>query len=229
VYDLNRPGPRSAPAFTDAAAADVPRATCGPGIRNLSATVYPPAMESDRGEAVRGQSFFTHRPGLLSDRKPAFGRSRREGHQPFPAFRPVSTVEPLQEAPSRCSSVPRAAWSPPSPTTDSPRPCITTSRSSRSPAARQGHGLPNFVTAYTRLSKTLTENRGFYGRGTFIIQRRGAAYWQNAYNRGPRSVDAPLWLRGIHNFKRFGGTVDLHPCPIVNRPPSFPRIHWPRL
>ena len=65
-----------------------------------------------------------------------------------------------------------------------------------------GGGL-EFVASYT-LSKTLTDNRGFYGGGTFI--RGEGAYWQNAYNR--KSERGRAFFDARHNFT-VGGTWDL--------------------
>jgi hypothetical protein len=60
-----------------------------------------------------------------------------------------------------------------------------------------------FVGSYT-LSKTLTDNRGFYGGGTYISGE--GAYWQNAYNR--RSDRGRAFFDARHNFS-FGGTWDV--------------------
>jgi len=66
---------------------------------------------------------------------------------------------------------------------------------------RLGHGL-EFLASYT-LSKTLTDNLGYYGSGGVNAE---GAYWQNAYdrkgNRGPSFFDAR------HNFS-FAGFYEL--------------------
>ncbi|MBI3693942.1 MAG: TonB-dependent receptor [Acidobacteria bacterium] len=66
---------------------------------------------------------------------------------------------------------------------------------------RLGHGL-EFLASYT-LSKTLTDNLGYYGSGGVNAE---GAYWQNAYNRvgnrGPSFFDAK------HNFS-FAGFYEL--------------------
>jgi hypothetical protein len=61
----------------------------------------------------------------------------------------------------------------------------------------------DFVASYT-LSKTLTDNRGFYGGGTYIAGE--GAYWQNAYNR--RSDRGRAFYDARHNFT-LGGTWEL--------------------
>ena len=67
---------------------------------------------------------------------------------------------------------------------------------------RGGHGL-EFVTSYT-LSKTLTDNRGFFGAGGGVNSE--GAYWQNAYNR--RIDRGRGFFDALHNFS-FGGSYDL--------------------
>ena len=64
------------------------------------------------------------------------------------------------------------------------------------------HGL-DFVSSYT-LSKTMTDNRGFYGGGGFIAGE--GAYWQNAYDR--RSDRARAFFDARHNFS-VGGTWEV--------------------
>jgi hypothetical protein len=71
-----------------------------------------------------------------------------------------------------------------------------------------GHGV-EFVTSYT-FSKTLTDNRGFYGGGTFISGE--GAYWQNAYNR--ESERGRSFFDATHNFS-VGGTWKL-PVPAMH-------------
>jgi hypothetical protein len=59
------------------------------------------------------------------------------------------------------------------------------------------------VASYT-LSKTLTDNRGFYGGGAFISGE--GAYWQNAYDR--ESDRGRAFFDARHNFT-VGGTWDV--------------------
>jgi hypothetical protein len=64
------------------------------------------------------------------------------------------------------------------------------------------HGI-EFASSYT-LSKTLTDNRGFYGGGTYIAGE--GAYWQNAYDR--QSDRGRAFFDARHNFN-IGGTWDV--------------------
>ena len=68
---------------------------------------------------------------------------------------------------------------------------------------RMSGGL-ELTTSYT-LSKTLTDNRGFYGGGPNFINGEGA-YWQDAYNR--TSERGRAFFDARHNFN-FGGSWDV--------------------
>ncbi|MGI8743086.1 MAG: carboxypeptidase regulatory-like domain-containing protein [Bryobacteraceae bacterium] len=68
---------------------------------------------------------------------------------------------------------------------------------------RFSHGL-EFLAAYT-LSKTLTDNRGFFGSGSVAIAQEGG-YWQNAYDR--HSERGRAFFDALHNFS-LGGYWDL--------------------
>ena len=67
---------------------------------------------------------------------------------------------------------------------------------------RMAHGV-EFLASYT-FSKTLTDNRGFYGGGTYIAGE--GAYWQNAYNR---AVDRGRAFFDARHNVTFGGTWDI--------------------
>ena len=122
----------------------------------------------------------------------------REGNQPLAGTGAVSTWKPLDQ---------RRPLSPYAPlitniaTTDSP---ATMDYNSLQVTARRrmSHGV-EFASSYT-FSKTLTDNRGFYGGGTYIAGE--GAYWQNAYNR--RSDRGRAFFDARHNFT-FGGTWEV--------------------
>src|SRR5262249_16963350 len=61
------------------------------------------------------------------------------------------------------------------------------------------------LTAYT-LSKTLTDNRGFFGSGNSGPIAQEGAYWQNAYDR--RHERGRAFFDARHNFT-LGGFYDL--------------------
>jgi len=67
---------------------------------------------------------------------------------------------------------------------------------------RLSYGL-EFLTSYT-LSKTLTDNRGFYGKGGYVNSE--GAYFQNTYDR--RSEYGRAFFDATHNFT-LGGTYEL--------------------
>jgi Carboxypeptidase regulatory-like domain/TonB-dependent Receptor Plug Domain/TonB dependent receptor len=60
-----------------------------------------------------------------------------------------------------------------------------------------------FITSYT-FSKTLTDNRGFYGKGGYVNSE--GAYFQNAYDR--QSEYGRAFFDATHNFT-LGGTYEL--------------------
>lgn len=67
---------------------------------------------------------------------------------------------------------------------------------------RLSSGL-EFMTAYT-WSKTITDNRGFYGKGSFVVSE--GAYWQNAYDR--HADQGLAFFDGTH-ILTFGGSYAL--------------------
>ncbi|HWQ52188.1 MAG TPA: TonB-dependent receptor [Bryobacteraceae bacterium] len=122
----------------------------------------------------------------------------REGNQPVADPGPVSTWRPLQER------RPLYAYAP----------LITNIATTAGDATMDYHALQlsgrkrmthgvDFVTSYT-FSKTITDNRGFYGGGTYIAGE--GAYWQNAYDRNNDRGRA--FYDASHNFN-FGGTWEL--------------------
>jgi len=122
----------------------------------------------------------------------------REGNQPLPGVGPVSSWAPLQTRRPLYAALPLVTTIA---TTDSPS-VMTYHSLQATGRKRMGSGL-EFVTSYT-LSKTLSDNRGFYGGGTFISGE--GAYWQNAYNR--KSERGRAFFDARHNFT-FGGTWDV--------------------
>ena len=122
----------------------------------------------------------------------------REGNQPFAGTGPVSTWLPLQQRRPLYASAPLITNIA---TTDSPS-TMDYNSLQLSGRKRMSRGF-EFVGSYT-LSKTLTDNRGFYGGGTYINGE--GAYWQNAYNRG--SDRGRAFFDARHNFS-FGGTWDV--------------------
>ncbi len=122
----------------------------------------------------------------------------REGNQPMADPGPMNTWRPLQQR--------RPLYG--------PLPGVTNIATTDSAANMDYHALQitgrkrmagglEFLTSYT-LSKTLTDNRGFYGGGGYIAGE--GAYWQNAYDR--RSDRGPAFFDARHNFN-FGGRWEL--------------------
>ena len=122
----------------------------------------------------------------------------REGNQPLPGTGPVSTWAPLQSRRPLFSSIPLVTNIA---TTDSPS-TMDYHSGQFTARKRMTHGL-EFVSSYT-FSKALTDNRGFYGGGTYIAGE--GAYWQNAYNR--KSERGRAFFDARHNVS-FGGSWDL--------------------
>jgi hypothetical protein len=122
----------------------------------------------------------------------------REGNQPLAGSGPISTWLPLQQRRPLYRYVPLITNIA---TTDSPS-TMDYNALQLSGRKRMSRGF-EFVGSYT-LSKTLTDNRGFYGGGTYINGE--GAYWQDAYNR--RSDRGRSFFDARHNFS-LGGTWDL--------------------
>ncbi len=122
----------------------------------------------------------------------------REGNQPLADPGPVSTWRPLQQRRPLYATAPLITNIA---TTDGAA-TMDYHALQTSGRKRMGHGV-EFLGSYT-LSKTLTDNRGFYGGGTYIAGE--GAYWQNAYDR--RSDRARAFYDARHNFT-FGGTWEL--------------------
>lgn len=121
----------------------------------------------------------------------------REYNQPLPGVGPVSTWAPLQ------TRRPLYAF----------QPLITNISGTDSSSTMWYNGLQvsgrkrlsgglEFIASYT-LSRTLTDNLGYYGSSGVNAE---GAYWQNAYDRiGDRG---PGFFNALHNFS-LGGTYDL--------------------
>ncbi len=118
----------------------------------------------------------------------------REGNQPLPGTGPVNTWLPLDQRRPLYKFQPLITNIA---VTDSP---ATMDYDSLQLSARKRmSGGVEFIASYT-LSKTLTDNRGFYGGGTFISGE--GAYWQNAYNR--ESDRGRAFYDARHNFSLGG-------------------------
>ncbi len=121
----------------------------------------------------------------------------REYNQPLPGTGPVSTWAPLQQR--------RPLYA--------VQPLITNISGTDSSAVmwynglqisarkRLSHGL-EFLASYT-LSRTLTDNLGYYGSSGVAAE---GAYWQNAYDR--HGDYGPAFFSALHNFS-LGGSYEL--------------------
>jgi len=122
----------------------------------------------------------------------------REANQPLPDPGPVSTWRPLAQRYRLIAAAPLIT----NISTTAGDAIMRYNSLQLSGRKRMAHGF-DFIGSYT-LSKTMTDNRGFYGGGGFIAGE--GAYWQNAYNRrvdyGPAFFDAP------HNVT-FGATWEV--------------------
>ncbi len=121
----------------------------------------------------------------------------REFNQPLPDPGPVATWRPLQER-RRLFAVAPLITNISGTDSSSTMDYHALQVSSRK---RLSHGL-EFLAAYT-LSKTLTDNLGYYGSAGVAGE---GAYWQNAYDR--RADRGPAFFDARHNFS-LGGTFDL--------------------
>lgn len=193
VYDLTKPGDIRA-GFTDVAPLNVPSGQVrawDPNLRPQFTQQWNVSMERQFTQTF---SFTAAYVG----QKATHLIVPREGNQPLPGVGPVSTWAPLQNRRPLFAVAPLITNIA---TTDSP---ATMSYHSLQTTARKrmSNGL-ELVASYT-LSKTLTDNRGFYGGGTFISGE--GAYWQNAYNR--TSDRGRAFFDARHNFS-LGGTWDV--------------------
>ncbi len=194
IYDLNKPGDISL-GFTDALPLNVPSGTVRAWDPNLR-----PQFTQQWNFSLEHQ--FTNTFSLTAayvGQKATHTVVPREGNQPLPGIGPVSTWAPLQTRRPLYAA----------------QPLITTIAVTDSPSNMNYNGLQvtgrkrmanglELVSSYT-LSKTLTDNRGFYGGGPSFINGEGA-YWQNAYNRtGDRGR---AFFDARHNFN-FGGNWEL--------------------
>jgi outer membrane receptor protein involved in Fe transport len=193
VYDLNKPGTIGT-GFTDALPLSVPSGQVRAWDPNLR-----PQFTQQWNFTVEQQ--FSNSLSLTAGyvgQKATHLIVPREGNQPLPGVGPVSTWKPLQERRPLYSALPLVTQIA---TTDSPS---TMDYHSLQVSARKrmSAGL-EFVTSYT-FSKTLTDNRGFYGGGTYINGE--GAYWQNAYNR--KAERGRAFFDARNNFT-VGGTWDV--------------------
>jgi hypothetical protein len=193
VYDLAAPGDINL-GFTDAKPLDVPSGQVRAWDPNLR-----PQFTQQWNVSIEHQltSTFSMTAAYVGQ-KATHLIVPREGNQPLPGTGPVSTWAPLQTRRPLYATAPLITNIA---TTDSPA-TMNYNSFQLSGRKRVSHGL-DFVTSYT-LSKTLTDNRGFYGGGTYIAGE--GAYWQDAYNR--QSDRGRAFFDARHNFA-FGGTWDL--------------------
>lgn len=194
LFDLNRPGDIGL-GFTDALPLNVPSGNVRAWDPNLR-----PQFTQQWNFSLEHQ--FTNTFSLTAayvGQKATHTIVPREGNQPLPGTGPVSTWAPLQTRRPLYAA----------------QPLITTIAVTDSPSNMDYHSLQltgrkrmagglEFVSSYT-LSKTLTDNRGFYGGGPNFINGEGA-YWQNAYDR--RSDRGRAFFDARHNFN-FGGNWDV--------------------
>jgi len=194
LFDLNKPGDIRL-GFTDVTPLNVPSGNVrawDPGLRPQFTQQWNLSLERQ----------FTNTFSLTAayvGQKATHTIVPREGNQPLPGAGPLSTWAPLQTRRPFYAA----------------QPLITTIAVTDSPSNMEYHSLQmtgrkrmssglELVSSYT-LSKTLTDNRGFYGGGINFINGEGA-YWQNAYNR--RSERGRAFFDARHNFN-FGGGWDV--------------------
>jgi hypothetical protein len=193
VFDLNKPGDVRT-GFTDVTPLNVPTGQVrawDPHLRPQFTQQWNLSIEHRFSNSFSGTVAYV-------GQKATHLVVPREGNQPLPGTGPVSAWAPLQTRRPLYAVDPLITNIA---TTDSP---ATMNYNSMQAIGRKrmGNGL-EFVTSYT-LSKTLTDNRGFYGGGTYI-QGEGA-YWQNGYNR--KSDRGRAFYDARHNFT-VGGTWDV--------------------
>jgi hypothetical protein len=193
VYDLTKPGDVRL-GFTDVLPLNVPSGQVRAWDPNLR-----PQFTQQWNASLEYQ--FTNTVSLTTayvGQKATHLVVPREGNQPLPGTGPVSTWAPLQNRRPLYFAIP----------------LVTNIATTDSPATMDYHALQvtgrkrmagglEFTTSYT-FGKTLTDNRGFYGGGTFISGE--GAYWQNGYNR--KSDRGRAFFDARHNFT-FGGTWDI--------------------
>jgi hypothetical protein len=193
IYDLNKPGDIRL-GFTDV----LPLSTPSGNVRAWDPNLRP--QFTQQWNLTVEQQFsptFSFSVGYVGQ-KATHLIVPREGNQPLPGTGPVSTWAPLQTRRPLYAVLPLVTTIA---TTDSPSTMDFHSLQATS-RKRMGHGL-EFVGSYT-FGKTLTDNRGFYGGGTFITGE--GAYWQDAYNR--KSERGRAFFDARHNFS-LGGTWDV--------------------
>ena len=193
LYDLNKPGDIGL-GFTDLQPLNVPSGNVrawDPNLRPQFTQQWNVSVEQQFTPTV---SFTAAYVG----QKATHLVVPREGNQPLPGVGPVSSWAPLQTRRPLYAALPLVTTIA---VTDSPS-VMTYHSLQATGRKRMASGL-EFVTSYT-LSKTLSDNRGFYGGGTFISGE--GAYWQNGYNR--KSERGRAFFDARHNFS-FGGTWDV--------------------
>lgn len=193
IYDLTRPGDIRA-GFTDVLPLTVPSGQ----VRAWDPNLRPQFTQQWNVSLERQFTSTLSLTAAYVGQKATHLIVPREGNQPLPGVGPVGSWAPLQNRRPLFSAAPLITNIA---TTDSPSTMDYHSLQT-SARKRMGNGL-ELVASYT-FSKTLTDNRGFYGGGTYISGE--GAYWQNAYNR--KSERGRAFFDATHNFS-MGGTWDV--------------------
>jgi hypothetical protein len=194
LYDLNRPGDIQL-GFTDVLPLNVPSGNArawDPNLRPQFTQQWNFSLEHQLTKTLSLTAAYV-------GQRATHTIVPREGNQPLPGAGPVSTWAPLQTRRPLYAA----------------QPLITTIAVTDSPSNMVYHSLQltgrqrmsgglELTTSYT-LSKTLTDNRGFYGGGPNFINGEGA-YWQDAFNR--KSERGRAFFDARHNFN-FGGSWDV--------------------
>lgn len=181
TYDLNAPGDIRT-GFTDVRPQDKPSGQVrawDPHLRPQFTQQWNVSLEYQLSNTVSFTAGYVGQKGthLVVP---------REGNQPQPDPGPVSAWRPLQQRRPLYATAPLIT----NISTTAADAIMSYHSLQLTGRKRMGRGL-DFMGSYT-LSKTLTDNRGFYGGGAFISGE--GAYWQNAYcrtcDRGPAFFDA---------------------------------------
>jgi hypothetical protein len=193
VYDLTKPGDIRT-GFTDVLPLNVPSGQ----VRAWDPNLRPQFTQQWNFSVEHQFSNTVSMTAAYVGQKATHLIVPREGNQPLPGVGPVSTWVPLQNRRPLYTAAPLITNIA---TTDSPA-TMSYNSLQLSGRKRMSSGI-DFVSSYT-YGKTLTDNRGFYGGGSYIAGE--GAYWQNAYNR--KSDRGRSFYDARHNFT-IGGTWEV--------------------
>jgi hypothetical protein len=194
TYALNQPGTIST-GFTDVAA----QSGFSGQVRAWNPDLRPAFIQQwNVSTEFQFSNSFSFNVGYVGQRGSHLV-DPREYNQPLPGVGPVANWAPLQ---TRRPLFPFA-------------PLITNISGTDSSSSMSYEGLQvtarkrysaglEFIAAYT-LSRTLTDNLGYYGSGGGAAASEGA-YWQNAYNR--RGDFGRAFFDALHNFS-LGGSWEV--------------------